>query len=1475
MQLTIFNHLTIFWLVSALFLSPFTLKGQIGSYFITNFSEKEYDMKGQTTSPQNWSIVQDDLGLILIANTMGVLEFDGISWRMVPGTEFQYIFELHQDQAGRIYAGGDSDLGYLAPDSTGAYSFYSLRHRLPVDEDEFSPLKSIVSTKNHIYFRSDKEILQWDGDKFHKWESRTDYEGIFVEQDVVYVQQRELGMFRLEGDSLLLMPWSNSLKNVEIRAISPMSTENNDLLIFTRHDGIFLLESDSLSTLANGFNFDIYEVQKLDEKRYAVATTGQGIKIIDESGFVLESINTENGLLSDNVNSLQLDQDLGLWAGLERGISRIECFTPIKLINSKYGLDGIITSVLSTENAIWAGALDGIYKATCLSSTCSPMFSALPGLHSEVWDIKQGRGLVLIATSSGLYQVIDNKLSLISEKSANKISFSKQNDGLAYIGLFEGLATISYQQNRWHWDGLVDNIDHEIRSIYESGQNELWVGHQKISKIDLPLQRDSINKVQELTEAHGFADSLGYFEVFNIDDAIYFGTVRGIFKYHEDDHILKPAEEFGQSFSDGSRDALAIAIDSSNGIWVNSKRRTGTFVLNSENTYDWDSLAFSRIPFTDVWNIIPDENGIIWLATNDGIYHLDRKVDKNYSRPYNTLIRKATLDIDSAIFLGTSLKENGMVVNQASTIANIPHKNRDISFEFTATSYDGYQENQFSYKLEGYDEDWSPWSKETKKEYTSLWEGDYTFKVRSKNVYGTIGKTASYQFSILPPFYRTWWAYSIYAILLIGLVYSFTKYHLSRHKKKLAEQYLLNQRLMQADRLKDAFLANTSHELRTPLNGIIGIAESLKDGVAGKPTAKMREDLSMLVASGKRLSSMVNSILDFSKLKTHDLVLHQRPVDLHSAVEVVFTMCEPLVRGKNLTLDNRVEPQLPMVFADEDRLQQILHNLIGNAIKFTEQGQVSVSAEKTNSLIAVTISDSGIGIPEDKIDLIFKEFEQADASTTRKFVGTGLGLSITKQLVELHGGTINVKSKGGQGTSFTFTLPQSTEQPAQQSYLSKREIPDITPSNEAIPDVSPASNINNNDTINILIVDDEPVNQTVVRNFLSTGLFTLTSALNGKEALDLINRRSYDMVLLDIMMPQMSGFEVCRRIRQKYQPNELPVIMITARDQVRDLVEGLSTGANDYITKPFDKDEFLARIKTHLNLYKINSAYGRFVPHEFLEVLGRESIIDIRLGDQVQGEVTVLFSDIRGYSTLSEGMTPEENFNFLNAYLSRVGPVIKEHQGFINQFLGDGVMALFRYSAEDALKAAIAIQQRVRKYNDQRKADGRAPLAVGIGLHTGPLMLGIIGDEGRMDAGVVSDTVNTASRMEGLTKHYGASIVLSRDTFEDLPAESLINYRALGKVKVKGKLKAVDIFEFYGGRSEEMIELMSKTKKDFEGGLEKYYHKDFIGAAASFNAVLKLIPSDKAAQLYLERAAEYMVKGVPNDWNGIETMYHS
>ena len=363
------------------------------------------------------------------------------------------------------------------------------------------------------------------------------------------------------------------------------------------------------------------------------------------------------------------------------------------------------------------------------------------------------------------------------------------------------------------------------------------------------------------------------------------------------------------------------------------------------------------------------------------------------------------------------------------------------------------------------------------------------------------------------------------------------------------------------------------------------------------------------------------------------------------------------------------------------------------------------------------------------------------------------------------------------------------------------------------PTSQPSSN-------SILIVDDTPANLQLLARMLNEQGYKVRSAPNGKLALMGVRAAPPDLILLDINMPDMNGYQVCQQLKADPQQRGIPIIFISALDQMDDKVKAFTVGGVDYITKPFQVEEVLARVQTHLTLRKLqkdleqanatleqrveartaelvrlNAAAQRFVPGEFLSFLNKQSIAEIGLGDQVQGEMTVMFSDIFNFTSMSERMTPQENFNYLNGYLHRVSPIVRQHHGFIDKYLGDGVMAIFPESADDALQATLKIQQIVTQYSLELQSQGLPALKIGAGLHTGKLMLGIIGEAERLQGTVISDAVNLASRLEQLTRTFNTAIIISEQTLQQLRRPEAYSIRFLDRVQVKGKQIPISIYE--------------------------------------------------------------------------------
>jgi class 3 adenylate cyclase/CheY-like chemotaxis protein len=396
--------------------------------------------------------------------------------------------------------------------------------------------------------------------------------------------------------------------------------------------------------------------------------------------------------------------------------------------------------------------------------------------------------------------------------------------------------------------------------------------------------------------------------------------------------------------------------------------------------------------------------------------------------------------------------------------------------------------------------------------------------------------------------------------------------------------------------------------------------------------------------------------------------------------------------------------------------------------------------------------------------------------------------------------------------------------------------------------------------VRLLVVDNTPDSLATLTEYLSSEHYKISLASSSLEALNTIEGNFQpDLILFDAQMSDLSGSEFCQIIREKFRFYELPIVILTDPTQNAETTDFWNWGANDYLTKPIVKHELISRIRTHLHLAHLNAAYSRFVPKQFLQLLKKDSIVDVKLGDNTLKEMSVLFSDIRSFTTISEKMTPEENFRFINSYLSRMEPAIMANSGFIDKYIGDSIMALFSGSADDAIKAGIAMLNTLVEYNQHRASVGYPPIKIGIGINTGSLMLGTVGGINRMDGTVISDAVNLASRIESLTKEYGVSLLISHQTFAKLQNPSDYNMRLIERLKVKGKSKAVAVFEVFDGDPPELRQAKLATAGIFEEGVLYYYGSSFRKAAQQFEECLRQNPEDKVAQIYLDRCQPYQI----------------
>ncbi|HHB93223.1 MAG TPA: EAL domain-containing protein, partial [Thioploca sp.] len=953
-----------------------------------------------------------------------------------------------------------------------------------------------------------------------------------------------------------------------------------------------------------------------DVKGYLwIATDGGGLNLYNpnQDKFFHFKHNPQNStsLSSDIITSIYRDRANTMWVGTNAGgINQFNYnqneFT--HYFNEPRNLQSLngnhVLSVYEDKQAVlWVGTAGGGLNKFSADRKVVTHYQHDPNDPNSLSDdeviaiYEDSAGIIWLGTFRGglnkfdrkQFTVYKNEPENLNSLSDNRVSAIYEDSfKTLWIGTRVGLNKFDRKNKFTHYNHNPkdsNSLSHNyVSSIYEDSSKTLWIGTRGGGLNKFNRQQNNFTNYQHDERNN---NSLSHNEISTIYEdktgTLWIGTLgNGLNKFDPNSEKFKIYQE-----TDGLANNVVYGIleDETNNLWISSNKGLSKFNPTTETFKNYDVLdglqsnEFNKAHYKS-------RTGELFFGGIKGLnsFYPQKVEDNHYIPPivitdFKIFNKSVDLEIDSPL-------QQHITLTKEITLS---YEQTFFSFQFAALNFLQATKNQYAYKLEGFENNWNQVNNRRAAYYTNVPHGTYIFKVKGSNNDGYWNEIGtSVKITILPPPWKTWWAYILYILITLTIIVSYVQ----SQKRKLWEKQLELERekeiatqLKESDRIKDEFLANTSHELRTPLNGIIGIAESLIDGATGELSKQTNVNLSMIVSSGLRLLNLVNDILDFSKLKKQEFDLQRKAVDIRTITEVVLALSQPLIGNKQVQLSNKIPAHLPPINADENRLQQILYNLVGNAIKFTDIGIIKVSAEIVENIkLVISVSDTGIGIPEEKLERIFEAFEQADGSTARIYGGTGLGLAVTQQLVYLHDGQMTVKSEVGIGSIFSFSLPISKEKVAEQTTNSKLSI-----INHQLTD---CIEINNNlhSEFNILIVDDEQVNRQVLINYLSLQNYSLHQVASGIEALEYLAQEKPDLILLDVMMPHMSGYEVTRKIRKDWQADELPVILLTAKNQVADLVVGLESGANDYLTKPISKDELLARIKTHLNILQLKQA---------------------------------------------------------------------------------------------------------------------------------------------------------------------------------------------------------------------------------------------------------------------------------------------
>ncbi|MEX0702227.1 MAG: adenylate/guanylate cyclase domain-containing protein [Planctomycetales bacterium] len=606
--------------------------------------------------------------------------------------------------------------------------------------------------------------------------------------------------------------------------------------------------------------------------------------------------------------------------------------------------------------------------------------------------------------------------------------------------------------------------------------------------------------------------------------------------------------------------------------------------------------------------------------------------------------------------------------------------------------------------------------------------------------------------------------------------------------KELQREREHAERLQQLDQQKTQFFQNISHEFRTPLTLITGPLEALLAGHQGELPDAARAQLEIMLRNSRRLLRLINQLLDLSKLDAGSMELRRSRVDLVPLVGRVCACFESAAQRKEILLQFVSETGSLVAEIDLDKIEKALFNLLSNALKFTERdGRIRVRLAREDAHCEIIVKDTGCGIPAAELPFIFERFRQADATSTRAHEGTGIGLAMVREFVELHGGRVTVDSRPGSGSQFTVTLPlhgaegaigaavELVEAPSEDDEALALELAGISAGEgrsaegrETASDavVEEATTETTRAAPLVLVVEDNPDMRAYIRSCFEGVDVSVAVAEDGVAGLELARRLKPDLVVSDVMMPRMDGNRMLAEIRRTPEIQQVPVILLTAKAGDEPKLDGLRAGADDYLAKPFNRDELLARGMNLIRLramareiQEFNERMTRDVLRRYLPPALVEKFVSGELALDAEPQtaaVTVLFCDLEGFTTLTSKLRAAKISRVLNEYLTAMNDAIFAHGGTIDKFIGDAIMVIFGAPSEmppgeqarAAVACARAMQQALDRLNAKWGAEGIGPLRMRVGIHHGPAIVGQFGSDKRSDYTAIGPTVNFASRIE-------------------------------------------------------------------------------------------------------------------------------
>lgn len=907
----------------------------------------------------------------------------------------------------------------------------------------------------------------------------------------------------------------------------------------------FVYEEGNPNAIQSNYVSSLIETEEKSQRVLWIGTRSGGLTKISRRGNIVKHYKPENSnpnsLSHLMVRSLYEDREGFIWIGtgnllqkLDPNTDRFMNYPPSQTVGESKMSGWHFDAVFEDQrDQIWIGSFKGYEKYN---------------REKEVFDF-QGGGRV-------------TKIFAFKDFDVDEIWIATDNIGLLMYNDSSGIET-TYPVDIEDPEKLGSKVINTLFGTTVDGRHVLWIG-TKYGLYSTILHKNKSRNPDELKfKRYTVEDGLPNNIVTSITDDdnanLWIGTNRGLSKF-------TPSTGEFRNYDKG--DGLP-----SNEFVMNSvmKSNSGELFFGTKNGLT-SFFPDSIVDNTEKPNIV---------LTGFRLFNKPVKIDPSQSGTEEFHLKKQITYLDT-LFL--SYNENY------------------FSFEFAALDYHNPKKNRYAYLMENFESDWNFTGSDNRSaHYTNVEPGEYSFKVKGTNNDGYWSDIRSLVIIITPPWWETNWAYLGYIIIVMILLYVVWSFQVSRINLKHAAEleHLEAEKYREIDQMKSRFFANISHEFRTPLTLILGPIERM---LSKARDMKEEKDLSLVRRNARRLYNLINQLLDLSKLESNKFSLKVYRQNIVPFLKGLVMSFSSLAERKNILLKVTSEKEEFQIYFDKEVLSKIINNLVSNAFKFTERGgridiavkEISDPVNKDtkdadiNRTLSIVVTDNGIGIPKDMVERIFERFYRVDEHPPTETEGTGIGLSLTKEMVELHKGKITVTSEEKRGTSFFVSLPMNDDAYTENE-ISEREINDedylIGSSELEILEKSESENVRADGDLTplpekpiILVVEDNPDVRQYIKDYIYEE-YEIAEAVNGSDGLEKAFEIIPDLILSDIMMPEMNGVELCSKLKNDERTSHIPVILLTAKASGEDKINGLETGADDYIMKPFDAKELLVRIK--------------------------------------------------------------------------------------------------------------------------------------------------------------------------------------------------------------------------------------------------------------------------------------------------------